>query len=548
MSFDLAPRVREPRPPRVPAGLVARAAGASLAAAVLFWSPLLLGGALRAGDWSTHHFHYFDWVRIALVEHGTLPFYMADAWVTPNFLANAESPSLGPLVGLLALLPTDAYLKTLLVAHTAVGLLGAFLLLRDLGVAPIPALPLATSFALGGFFVSHLAMGHHWAMGGMWLPLLLLLFRRAALGSDAALVGAAAVDAATLLSGQHQPFVWQNGLLAVFAALWALRARALFPLARLAALALLAAGLGAVKLLPMLAEFSDYAPTARIVALPPSLLLASLAGPGQGPGLAPAALRYAHGAGWWEYAFYLGLPALAAIAVGLGAARGVWPLVVPGLFFLALGLHWGGAGDASGAWRLLQDLPVWRTQRSPGRFLFLALFCLAVAAGPGLGRCFDAARARFGSAAPVAGALVAGLVAGDLFAASLPWQRAAVGEPIASRDHRPRPLVVRLPGGAEARLADFAPNRLVYELRAERAARVVLPLRFGAHGAEWDAGPFVPLAEDGKLALEVPAGAHAVVLAYRPPWLREGLAVSAATVALVAALAAHRARAGRAAR
>jgi hypothetical protein len=548
MSLELAPRARESRPPRIPAGLVARGAGASLAAAALFWSPLLLGGALRAGDWSTHHYHYFDWVRIALVEHGTLPLYMADAWVTPNFLANAESPLLGPLVWLLAVLPTDAYLKVLLVAHTAIGLLGAFLLLRDLGVAPLPALPLAAGFAFGGFFVSHLAMGHHWAMGGMWLPLLLLLFRRAALGSGAALVGAAAVDAAALLSGQHQPFVWQNLLLGAFAALWALRARALFPLARLMLLALLAAGLGAVKLLPMLAEFAGYAPTARIMALPPSLLLASLAVPGQGPGLAPAALRYAHGAGWWEYAFYLGAPALAAIAAGLAAARGVWPLVVPGLLFLALGLHWGGGGEASGPWWLLQDLPVWRTQRSPGRFLFLALFCFAVAAGPGLGRLFDTARARFGGAAAVAGALVAGLVAGDLFAASLPWQRAAVGEPIASRDHRPRPLVVRVPGAAEARLAGFAPNRLSYEVRAERAARIVLPLRFGARGPEWEAGPFVPLAEDGEVAIEVPAGTHAIALAYRPPWLRAGLVASVASAALVGALAARRARAGRAAR
>jgi len=548
MTFELAPRARDGRPPRLPAGLVFRAGGASLAAAALFWSPLLLCGALRAGDWSSHHFHYFDWVRIAFVEHGTLPLYMADAWVTPNFLANAESPSLAPLAWLLALLPTDVYIKGLIVAHTAVGLLGTFLLLRDLGVAPLPALPLAASFAFGGFFVSHLAMGHHWAMGGMWLPLLLLLFRRAALGSGAALVGAAAVDAATLLSGQHQPFVWQNLLLAAFAALWALRARALFPLARLAAVALLAAGLGAVKLLPMLAEFSDYAPTARIMALPPSLLLASLAARGQDPGFAPAALRYAHGAGWWEYAFYLGAPALAAIAAGLAAARGVWPLVVPGLLFLALGLQWGGSSDASGPWRLLQDLPIWRTQRGPGRFLFLALFCFAVAAGPGLARLFAAARARFGSAAGITGALVAGLVVGDLAAASLPWQRAAVGEPIAPRDHRPRPLVVRLPGVAEARLTGFSPNRLVYAVAAERAARIVLPLRFGARGVEWDAGPFVPFAEDGSLAIEVPAGAHEIALAYRPPWLREGLAASAASAALVAALAVRRARARRAAR
>jgi hypothetical protein len=536
MTRELAPRTREAKPaPR--AALVVAAAALSLAAAALFWSPLCLGGALRAEDWSSHHFHYFDWVRTSLVVHRTLPLYMADAWVTPNFLANAESPSLSPFVWLLALLPTDLYLKALIVAHTALALLGAFLLLCDLGAGRLPASLVAACFAFGGFFVSHLAVGHHWAMGGAWLPLLLLLFRRAALGSRAALVAAAALDAATLLSGQHQPFVWQNLLLAAFAALWALRARAAFPLARLAELGALAAGLAAVKLLPMLAEFADYAPTARIMALPPSLLLATLAGAGQGPGLAPAALRYEHGAGWWEYAFYLGAPALACLGVGLAAARRVWPLLLPGLVFLALALQWGGGFEASGPWRLLQELPVLRTQRSPSRFLFLALFCLAVAAGPGLARLDAAARARWPRAAPAAGALLVAAVVGDLFAASLAWQRSAVGAPIASLDHRPRPLVVRVADAAQARLADFAPNRLVYAVEAEQPARIVLPLRFGARGLEWEAEGARPLAHDRRLAIEVPAGAREVALAYRPPWFRAGLAASAATAACLAARA-----------
>jgi len=548
MSSELAPRMRDGPPARPTAPLVAGAAVASLAAAALFWLPLCLGGALHAEDWSSHHFHYFDWVRTSLVGYGTLPLYMADAWVTPNFLANAESPSLGPLVWLLAFLPTDAYIKLLIVVHTAVGLLGAFLLVHELGGSRLPAALVAVTFAFGGFFVSHLTMGHPWAMGGMWLPLLLLLYRRAAQGSDAALVGAAAVDAAALLSGQHQPFVWQNLLLGAFAALWALRARSLFPLTRAALVALLAAGLGAVKLLPMLGEFSDYAPTARIVGLPPSLLLTSLAARAQDPGLAPTEIRYAHGAGWWEYAFYTGVPALGCIAAGLVAARRVWPLVVPGLCFLALSLQWGGGSGASGAWSLLQDLPVWRTQRSPSRFLFLALFCLAVAAGPGLGRLWRDASARFGAAASFAGILLLAAVAGDLFSASLAWQRAAVGEPIASVDHRPRPLVVRVPGAAEARLSRFEPNHLAYEVTALRPARVVLPLRFGPRAGEWEAHPFAPVSHEGKVAIEVPAGLHELALRYRPPWLREGLGVSAATFALLLVLGVHRRRALRSAR
>ena len=539
MSAELAPRTREARPPRLPAGLVARAAAASLAAAALFWSPLLFGGALRAGDWSSHHFHYFDWVRIAFVGHASFPLYMADAWVTPNFLANAEAPSLGPLVWVLAFAPTDAYLKLLVVAYAAAGLLGAFLLLRELGAAALPAALVAVIFAFGGFFVAHLAMGHPWAMGGELLPGLLLLFRRGVLGSDAALVAAAALDAATIFAGQHQPFVWQNLLLAAFALGWALRARALFPIARGALFAALAAGLGAVKLLPMWAEFATYAPTARTLALPPRLLALSLAGAGS-PGLAPAGLDYAHGAGWWEYAFYLGWPALACLAAGLAAARRVWPIAVPGLVLLALALHWGPGGDASGAWRLLQDLPVLRTQRSPSRFLFPALFCLAVAAGPGLERLWQAARARFGRAATAGGAILLAAVVADLFAASLPWQRAAVGAPIAPRDHRPRPLVVRGEHGAEARLAEFAPNRLVYAVRAEAPDELVLPLRFGARSLEWEVPGFAVRERAGSVAVLVPAGASEVALRYRPPLLGAGLAASAATLGLLAALAARR--------
>ncbi len=541
MSRELAPGMREAPPATPSASLVAAAAALSLAAAALFWLPLCLGGALRAGDWSSHHFHYFDWVRIALVRHGTLPLYMADAWVTPNFLANAEAPSLGPLVWLLAWLETDAYLKLLIVAHTALGLFGAFLLAHDLGGELLPSALVAAIFAFGGFFVSHLAMGHHWAMGGMWLPLLLMLYRRAALGSDAALVGAAAVDAVVLLSGQHQPFVWQNLLLGAFAGLWALRVRSLSPLTRAAQVALLAAGLGAVKLLPMLAEFADYAPTARIMGLPVQLLPTTLVGWTQGPGFAPEGLRFAHGAGWWEYSFYTGALALACIGAGLIAARGVWPLVVPGLCFAALALHWGGGSAASWPWSLLQDLPLWRTQRSPSRFLFLALSCLLLAAAPGLGRLWRDARVRFGAAATCAGIVLLAAVAGDLFLASLTWQGAAVGAPIASLDHRPRPLVIRLPE-AQARLSHFEPNLLVYEVSARRPARIVLPLRYGPREAEWEVDPLPAFSHEGRVAIEAPVGEVEVVLRYRPPWLRTGLGVSAATALLL--LAAARLRRG----
>ena len=163
MSATLAPdRAAAPAPMDARSALAA--IGAALLGSVLFGSPLLFGGALAGGDWATHHYHYFDWVRVSLTEHRVLPLYMADAWVTPNFLGNAEAPTLGPLAWLLAWLPTGAYLKLLIVVFCAAGLAGSWLLLRDLGVAAPLALLAAAAFSWGGFFVSHVTVGHHWAI------------------------------------------------------------------------------------------------------------------------------------------------------------------------------------------------------------------------------------------------------------------------------------------------------------------------------------------------------------------------------------------------
>jgi hypothetical protein len=300
-------------PPRVAAFVV----GLAILAAVLFYSTLLFGGSLRGYDWESHHYHYFDWVRTSLTQFHTLPLFMNRAWITKNFLANAEAPSLGPLVPLLLVLPTDTYLKLLMVVFTAAGLTGMFLLLRDIRVGREIAGFVAIVFAFNGFFVSHLAVGHHWAMGAQLLPGLLCLYRRAALGSGRALWLAAALNACTILGGQHQPFIWQNLLISLFALAWSVRVRALFPLGRLVLLVLATAALGAVKLLPMLAEFADYDPTARIEGLPLRLVLSALIAGGQHPELAAPGVTYEHGSGWWEFAFYVGPVAFGCMVVGL---------------------------------------------------------------------------------------------------------------------------------------------------------------------------------------------------------------------------------------
>jgi hypothetical protein len=523
---------------------------AALAASAVFYGTLLLGGPLGHYDWSAHHYHYFDWVRISLARHHTLPLFMIDAKVTDNFIGNAEAPVLGPLIGLLPVLGTDAYIKLLIVLFSAAGLVGMFSLLRDLGASRALAAVPAVAFAFNGFFTAHLGVGHHWVMGAQLLPGLVLLLRRAAAGSTAAVWWAAVLNAVTILGGQHQPFIWQNLVLGAYAVLLALQRRSLAPVSGLLRILAWTAGLAAVKLLPMLAEFGDYRPDARTAGIPVRELASVLLGRGQGPTIRPPGFDYGSGAGWWEYAFYTGPLAVICLVAGLLALRRTWPLALIGGFFLLIAV---AGSPFDGMWDLLVQLPVWRTQRSPSRFLFVAVFALLAIGGAGLQRLDGWARERWRSAAVGIAAVAAALVFADLYVEARPWQRAALGDGIESRSHRPRRSELRDGARAVATLREFAPNRLVWRIEADEAAHIVFPMRYAKGAlerqrrgedpgpAEWRVAGLPATADDGLLALDVPPGERDVVMRYRPRRFRAGLATTSATL-LALGIAVHRSR------
>ncbi|MGE4605603.1 MAG: hypothetical protein AAEJ52_02555, partial [Myxococcota bacterium] len=386
---DLTPVLGTRPPPAPPARWVAACVLGSIIASIGFYWILLFDGSLHGYDWGSHHFNYFDWVRVSLRDYGTLPLFMNDAWITKNFLANAEGPSFSPLIWLLLWMPTDLYLKLLIVLFTAAGIVGMLALLRDVGVELLVAVPAAMMFAFGGFFVSHLSIGHPWAMGGLVLPGLLCLYRRAALGSSRALWMAAALNASTILGGQHQPFIWQNILISLFALSWAIEVRSGFPLSRWGLFVLASVGLAAVKLLPMLAEFADYDTTMRMRGIPVAALIPTLLAPAQHPDFITTGVEFDHGSGWWEYAFYTGPFAVSFILIGVLAARRSWGLLLIGCFFLLLSVELPRSLHAFGLWQWLEGLPVWRTQRGPSRFLFLTLFCFLTVAAIGVQRMKD---------------------------------------------------------------------------------------------------------------------------------------------------------------
>ena len=122
--------------------------------------------------------------------------------MTPNFLANAESPLLGPLDAAAALLDTDSHLKLLIVLYTAAGLAAAAALARsrcrrDRGAR--------RACSASGASSRPIWRRGSLALGTQLLPGLVCASRRAALGSQAALWLAAFLGAGALLGGSTSP-------------------------------------------------------------------------------------------------------------------------------------------------------------------------------------------------------------------------------------------------------------------------------------------------------------------------------------------------------
>jgi hypothetical protein len=495
----------------------------------LFQGGLLFDGHLHRFDWEVH-WHYYDWIRIGLQQHATLPRFMVDAWHTPNLVANAQSPLLGPVVWSLAFLSTEVYLKMLITVYTALGVAGSWLLARDLGARPGVAACAAVLFCCGGFFATHVAVGHHWSLGGYWLPWVLLLLRHAAVGSRAAWVGLACVQAASLFEGQHHPFLWQNG----FAALWALfewvRSRNPAALRAWLGATALGVGLAAVRVVPVLLEFVDYSPNARIEGLPPAALLFSLLSGTQGPETSLAGLVFDHGSGWWEYDFYLGVAGMLFVGVGLlGARRPEAPLLAAGFVALLLSLDLTSLG--LDVWRVLGQVPVLASQRAPSRLMILAIFAAIFAAAAGSERLLTALETRrLGSRSAAASWVLALVIAAQLVGAARPWQAAALGPRQKSRAHAVHPPYLLPPAEGNVETLPTGPNTLHYRVTTDQPGTLALRLDWAGSGSSWRAeGRETVRMGERRVGVPIDAGVTEVILRYRTPGLTAGIGVSLAS-------------------
>ncbi len=511
------------------AWIVVTAASGALVA--LFFHPILARNPLAGFDWFINR-TYYDWARTAFTEYGTFPFYMAGAPQSFNLIANPQSPVLSPLIWLLVFLPTGTYLKVLLVTYATLGLIGMVALLREHGVGPEIAFFSGVVFAFNGFFVAHFAVGHPFVLGAYLLPVLLLLFERARRRNGAALWAAAGVNVLVLLEGANHPFIWQNFLLLLLAATWCLESRSLRPAWTWLRFQALSLGLGAFKLLPMIAEFHAYAPEKRSLGLPPAAALWSLTEHGQNAMTSHPEVAFQLGAGWWEYAFYVGVVPCIFVVAGLVAARRCWPLLVAGAFFLVISLDLRAGTLSLDPWSLIDDFPGWKTQRVPSRFLLVAIFSFLVAAAFGVQRMLDSLRERRFLHAALRGAvaLTAILVLVDLRIQSQPWQEEQSESQQVSLDHRPPILLVPAAPGSRAWFSQFTPNRFAVAVRSPVTTHLVLAGEREIRKHNWRIAGGTMESIGGRVAVRVGPGEHKVLFRYTPRFFRLGIALSALTL------------------
>lgn len=364
-------------------GAAAVVLAALVAALVFAWEPLASGdrrGRLFS-DWD-QHLLYHDAARRSVADFGELPLWNPWLCFGHPTLANPQSRVVSPFFALHLALGTERALKVEIALHAFIAILGTALLARRAGATWSGAAAGGIVFGCCGAFALHLNEGHTWYLAFAWLPWAALLFD---LGRErtSATVGAAGIVALIMLGGGTYPAPHAVMLLALLAAFEAGARRDLRPFARLLGVLALAAGLAAVKLLPM-AELMSVSPR--------------LTPPGGGvPFSALSDVMFdarrtidsrAHESwpvpfmGWHEYGHPLTPLVVPLAALGLlSGGRWRWPLRAGLGLFLLLALGQFAPFDL---WAALHRLPLFASLRNPSRFLIVVVLLAAVATALGL--------------------------------------------------------------------------------------------------------------------------------------------------------------------
>jgi hypothetical protein len=302
---------------------------------------------------------------------------------TVSYWANPEVPTFSPLAVLSLFLPTLAAFKVVIALHLSAGALGIGLVSRRAGLGPGGTLGLLLCTLLNPWLAQHVAIGYTSWISACLVPLIVALL--SGRPTVAALAGASALDALILYQGGLHVFLWFNAALACVAVFMAVLDRDLGPLRRPGLLLALTGVLALPKLWAVAAAFRgiermmahSYASIADLW----GLLTDARSDPFKFPEAANMHGTAIYDASTVMGTWFLVLVALALLLLAFRAWRSRGR-AVPGLSLhiglvataaLCVALGWQGVWAAA-----VRVVPTLNAQIHPHRFLFVAVFLLAV--------------------------------------------------------------------------------------------------------------------------------------------------------------------------
>jgi hypothetical protein len=526
-----------------------------------------------------------DAARRAIVDHHELP-----AW-NPYFcggiveIANAPSNVLAPDFLLRILYGTVRGRKLAILFFVVFGMEGVFRLARKNGAGALGAAMGAIAWSVSGNFVTLLNSGWAFMFDYGLVPWIALSFENG-LRRRWWIVGGGAFIAWLVLGGATYVLPFTALMLGMLVVYETVRARLRLdgedsvrwyrPLATAAGMGAIAAGLAAIRLVPLVAFLGSHTrPVAQKDFASPAALFASIA------------LTKAH-TGWKEIAgdfyvgsFVVGLAVIAFFTLDRKAAK-LWAIA---LVFAALAC---GEYATHAPYIYLHKLPLFSQLRFPVRMATMAGLFVAIAGGCGLTRIEDLLfrlSARITKSAIASGvattalALAIGAYAardvvihdaverGSLYTLAPPqtydapfrqsrgnrwdahvWPAVSRGSLQCFEEHElfespalSGDLAAEEYGavGIAVERVAWSPHRIALHVRASLAGRVYVNQN---HAPEWQSDVGTVVADSGRLAVDVPAGEYFVTLVYSDWKIRVGALVSFATALAIAIRAAKRGR------
>jgi hypothetical protein len=397
--------------------------GASaLVVAALYCSPIFATwsnwGIL---DWD-QHLAYHAVPYVSVVEYGQFPLWNPYACGGMVMHANPQSRVLSPFFPLHLLFGFLTGIKIEIVAHVAIGIVGAYTLARHVLGSRIGAAVTAAVFMLSGMYAHALTSGMTWFTSVAYVPWGVLGFVKSAEQRAYAWLTGVSLAFVFLTGGAYVLSITMVALFA-YAIAEAWQRREWNPFVRLATSAFLALGLGAVKFFPSIsfmhsfprhsADYSGYS----VVGLATSLFDRELA--------TSRLVVDSDVAGFWrgssydvdENHMYVGPLAGLLFLLGIRSkleSRSMWLVMVLATLWLSLGNR-----ARPSLWWLVHELPIYDSMRVAQRFRIAMMLGAAILCGSGAVAGVHWLSERIGPArARLAGATIAALLGGDLVAAN----------------------------------------------------------------------------------------------------------------------------------